>query len=214
MVKSVLQSLLTDVCDPVLGAAGFARRGRTYRRWTASGDCLLAEIGVLSRVRDDPVRFVVARGVATAGSVDWYTRGRPTPVEPGLTEVLRAGDVVPDAGCWSSEVGTPSSYRVWSIGSDRPACAGRLATALQRDVVDFLAEHADRTVLLSRLRSAPSPFRTFSVDQLAELLVTIDVAPHDELEAVIASIRTDAGIGRSVVRWARGYLAARRDAGR
>ena len=201
-----LDQLLRDHVSPVLEAAGFVRRGRTYRLIADNGDQAIIAIERTAGSRGDVVEFYVHAAVVPVPYWAWIQHVFPT-----------VGDRAPDYsdGLWRHRVEAPPTCRadagpwttdLWLLAgpSAVASCGEQLATILRTETAPLTTSLLNRATFLALTRDPTKPLGV-SIGP-ADLMLLVDEGPSPELDKAIAHYRsldpTDYPAAADLAAWA------------
>ncbi|MHC3470431.1 DUF4304 domain-containing protein [Streptomyces sp. 7R007] len=199
-----LDALIREHVTPVMKAAGFAKKGRTFRRAAPNGDHAFLHIDA---DLVDPEKFVfeVSFWMVPLPSWEFAYRARGGAGTPNASGALATCKVTPPdvAAHESDEEGYFRSRWAFAEPDTRDACGRELARILDEQAVPRMVRLLDRRTLLGETRTNPNDELVRLRDALtSEILLRIDDDPVAEVGALVDKAEAD-GAFPPFVDWAR-----------
>ncbi|MFF2847375.1 hypothetical protein ACFVT5_13665 [Streptomyces sp. NPDC058001] len=205
-----LDTLIREHVVPVMKAAGFAKKGRIFRRSAPNGDHAFLHIDADAV---DPERFVFEASfwMVPLSSWEFAYRNHAGAGTPNASGALAACKVIPPeaAAHQPDEEGYFRSRWAFVEPDTRDLCGRELARVLTEEAVPWMVRLLDRKTLLAETRTNPNGELVRLDDATtSEILLRIDDDPVAEVTALVDKAEAD-GVFPPLVAWSRTRLARR-----
>lgn len=205
-----LDTLVKQHVAPVMKAAGFTKKGRTFRLSAESGDHLFLQFDTHAV---DPGRHVfdVTFSVVPLPYWEFVKRQHVTPLAPDASGALATCPVIPPAEV-AHEPDEEMPFRSrWAFMEPRTRdlCGRELARVLVEENLPRMTRLLDRKTLLEETRTNPNgELVTMWGAAQSEIVLRIDDDPVAEVAALVDKAEAD-GVFPGFVAWARQRLQRR-----
>ncbi|MCG7205849.1 hypothetical protein [Streptomyces arenae] len=202
-----LDTLIKQHVAPVMKAAGFTRKGRTFRLAAGTGDHLFLQFDTHAV---DPGRHVfdVTFSVVPLPYWEFVKRDDVDPPAPDASGALATCPVIPPAAV-AHEPDEEMPFRSrWAFTEPRTRdlCGSELARVLVEEDLPRMTRLLDRRTLLEETRTNPNGelVRLWGAAQ-SEIVLRIDDEPAEDVAALVDKAEAD-GVAPVLVVWARQRL--------
>ncbi|MDQ1044972.1 hypothetical protein [Streptomyces sp. V4I2] len=205
-----LDTLIKQHVAPVMKAAGFTKKGRTFRLVAPHGDHLLMEV---RREAVDPGRevFDVTFTVVPLSHWEFVNRQYADPPQPDASGALATCPVMPPAEvAHEPDEEMPFRSRWAFVEPDtRDLCGRELARGLTEESIPAMVRLLDRRTLLEETRVNPNgELVRLRGRPMTEIFLRVDDDPVADVTALVDKAEAE-GVFAPFVVWARERLARR-----
>ncbi|MFI6338034.1 hypothetical protein [Streptomyces sp. NPDC050535] len=205
-----LDTLVREHVVPVMKAAGFAKKGRTFRLAAPNGDHLFMQVWPEAV---DPEKFVFDVFFSVVPLPQWafLNREYDTPPTPDSSGALAKYEVIPPPEA-AHEPDSEMPFRSrWAFAEPdtRDACGRELARVLREVALPRVVPLLDRGTLLAETRINPNAgLLRLKSAIVSEIMLRIDDDPVVDVATLLDKAETDE-VFPPIVAWARERLARR-----
>lgn len=205
-----LDTLIREHVVPVMKAAGFAKKGRTFRLAALNGDHLFMQVWPEAV---DPEKYVFDVFFSVVPLPQWafLNREYETPPPPDTSGALAKYEVIPPPEVAHQPDSEMPFRSRWAFAEPdtREVCGRELARALTGVALPRMVPLLDRKTLLAQTRTNPNDglLRLKSAD-ISEIMLRIDDDSVADVAALVDKAEADSAFP-PLVAWARERLARR-----
>jgi hypothetical protein len=199
-------AMLNQHAAPVLKAAGFRKKGRTFRFVAPNGDHAFVHFQTWISSHEPHTDFVVNLSVVPVPQMEWIRDDYPQAANR---------QPAPGDGLWQDRAHPPKDVAgpephmtdLWRLADADAAttCGALLADVLREHAAPLLIRLTDRAEFLAMVRDPARPLKVGLGH--AEIMLLVDEGPSAELDAEIAVYEAmdpkEWPIGRQLAAWAR-----------
>jgi hypothetical protein len=206
-----LDTLIREHVVPAMKAAGFAKKGRTFRLAAPNGDHAIVEVDA-DAVDPEKHVFDVFFAMVLLSSWEWAYRDHPKAFTINSSGALARCPVVPPAAAARQPDAEDEYFRnQWAFvePDTRDLCGRELAHVLIEETIPRMVRLLDRRTLLEETRTNLNDgLHRLSNARMSEILLRIDVDPVAEVAALIDKAGAEDD-WPPFITWARERLARR-----
>jgi hypothetical protein len=205
-----LNTLIRQHVAPVMKAAGFTRKGRTFRLAAPHGDHVIVEIDA-DAVDPDTYAFWVNFWMVPLPHWEFAYRQYAEPARPDASGALATCPVVPPAEVahQPDEEGYFRNRWAFTEPDTRDLCGRELARLLTEESIPTMVRLLDRRTLLEETRVNPNgELLRLRGWPMTEIFLRIDDDPVADVTALVDKADTEE-VFDPFVAWARERLARR-----
>ncbi|MFD3926333.1 hypothetical protein [Streptomyces sp. NPDC058614] len=205
-----LDTLIREHVVPVMKAAGFAKKGRTFRLAAPNGDHLFMQVWPEAV---DPEKYVFDVFFSVVPLPQWafLHREYANPPTPDASGALAKYEVIPPAGVAHQPDSELPFRSRWAFAEPetREGCGRELARALTEVALPRTVPLLDRRNLLAETRTNPNDgLLRLKNATVSEIVLRVDDDPVADVAALVDKAEAD-GEFPPFVLWARERLARR-----
>ncbi|MFC8519079.1 hypothetical protein [Streptomyces sp. NPDC057257] len=205
-----LDTLIREYVVPVMKAAGFAKKGRSFRLTAPHGDTAVV---LVDADAVDPEKYVfdVSAWMVPLPYWEFLHREFTKTSVPNASGALATFPVVPPRGVAHQPDDDGHFRNRWAFAEPdtRDVCGRELARVLTEDAIPRMVRLLDRRTLLEETRTNPNDGLVRLKDEvISRIVLRVDDDPVGDLTALIDKAEAD-GLFPPFATWARERLARR-----
>ena len=200
-----LDLFIRQYVHPGMKAAGFAKKGRSFRREPPAGDVIILEFPT-HQVDASATVFEVNFSIAPLVYWKWLRRNEAEPRTPDSGGAVLRCPVMPPVELSYRPNGSNDFLERWAFRDEQSyvGCGAALSGLLIGTAIPKMERLFDRRALLEEFLNPTLPDVRFAGRDLGEVVLSLDIASKEEIQEKLDALRGNDRM-KYFVAWAEGY---------